>query len=109
MLKMRYMIFGHVTPLVPMSVSQDATGTGAGIMTPMALVSASHDANSIVNGTIAFLKVKTIEIRCNVLLLIMCYHWHWCQHHGMPPTLVLVLCDRIGIGIGVLLCQQHHQ
>ena len=49
----------------------------------LVLVLEACAADSIINYPTAFLYVKTIEMRCNMTLLVVWCYWYWCQHYMM--------------------------
>ena len=59
-------------------------------VTPFVFVSAAHDANDIISGSIAFLGQNHWNEVQHDSLALWC-HWHQCQ---LPPS-VLVSCDTI--------------
>ena len=98
------------------------------ILMPLMLVSMSHNANSVIDGTILFVRSRWSKADTMTYLVIWC-HWYQHQHHLIPMASSTPLhlfsqddqnevqCDilsfwsfdAIGTVTSVIWCQHHHQ
>ena len=107
-------LFSHVTPLLPLSMSHNATGiiNGTTAFLPwvkaiklrwtryicyvMPLAPALHDAHGIFSCTTAFLKPRWSKWGTTWVLFVMPQHWcqHW--HHMMPMVSLMAPLHFLG-------------
>ena len=103
---------GHIKPTVSsMAPFHLLGGTWLfGHLMPLVLVSVSHDVNSIINGTITFNRLSQLKWEAAWLLVTWCHWYHigirWCHwyhhyHQMMPLALMLASCDDIPLVSGL--------